>query len=258
MSTTDQAKSAPAQRVQFGFTEEQEQFRESVQRFLKDKSPATAVRRLMETDDGYDPAVWRALSNDLALPGIHLPEQYGGSGFGMAELCIVMEEFGRALLCAPYFSTAVLAANAIMNAGTKDQQASLLPDLASGARIATLALTELGGDWDPQRIELTAKPAADGYVLDGIKSYVTDGHLADLLIVAARTTGTSGSQGLALFTLNGQAPGVERHLLKTMDPTRKLARIDFRGARAQLLGTVDQGAPGYRTHARSSRHRPRQ
>jgi alkylation response protein AidB-like acyl-CoA dehydrogenase len=136
----------------------------------------------------------------------------------------------------------VLAANAIMNAGTSDQQASLLPDLASGARIATLALTELGGDWDPRAIELAAKPVADGYVLDGVKSYVTDGHLADLLIVAARTPGTSGRQGLALFTIDGKAPGIERHPLKSMDPTRKLARIDFRGAHARLLGTIDQGA----------------
>jgi alkylation response protein AidB-like acyl-CoA dehydrogenase len=242
MSSTEQAKSAPAQRVQFGFTDEQEQFRSAVQRFLKDKSPATAVRRLMETDQGYDPAVWRALSADLALPGIHIPEQYDGAGFGMVELCIVMEEFGRALLCAPYFSTAVLAANAIMNAGSEAQKASLLPALASGERLATLALTELNGEWDPRAIELTAKPADGGYRLDGVKSYVVDGHIADLLIVAARAPGTSGREGLALFTIEGNAAGVERRLLKSMDPTRKIARIDFHGAHAQPLGTPGDGA----------------
>ena len=95
----------------------------------------------MATAEGYDPAVWRQLSDELGLPGIHVPEQYGGAGFGMVELCVVMEELGRALLCAPYFSTAVLAANAIMNAGTEAQKSALLPDLAAGARLATLAVT---------------------------------------------------------------------------------------------------------------------
>src|SRR5260370_29085927 len=105
MSTSKESSSEPAQRIQFAFTEEQEQFRSALRRFLDDKSPTTEVRRLMETAEGYDPEVWRQLSNDLALPGIHLPERYGGAGFGMVELGIVMEELGRALLCAPYFST---------------------------------------------------------------------------------------------------------------------------------------------------------
>jgi len=178
----------------------------------------------------------------LALPGVHIPEQYGGAGFGMVELCIVAEELGRALLCAPYFSTAVLAANAILNAGTPEQKASLLPDLASGARLATLAVTELNGVWDPQAIALVATPAAGGYLLNGTKSYVVDGHLAELLVVAARLPATTGTEGLALFTLRGDSGGVERQRLESMDATRKLARIDFRGAHADLLGTLDNGA----------------
>jgi alkylation response protein AidB-like acyl-CoA dehydrogenase len=242
MSRTEQSRSVSARRVQFAFTDEQEQFRSAIRRFLNDKSPTTEVRRLMATAEGYDPAVWRQLSDELALPGIHIPEQYGGAGFGMVELCIVTEELGRALLCAPYFSTAVLAANAILNAGTEAQKASLLPDLASGARRATLAITELNGQWDPHSIELVATPAANGYRLDGTKSYVVDGHLADMLVVGARLPGTTGSEGLAPFTLDANTSGVERHLLESMDPTRKLARIDFRGAPAQLLGTLSNGA----------------
>src|SRR5271154_1250841 len=158
MSTSDESRVEPRRRIQFAFTDEQEQFRSAVRRFLKDRSPTTEVRRLMATAEGYDPAVWRQLSEDLALPGIHVPEQYGGAGFGMVELCIVNEELGRALLCAPYFSTAVLAANAIMNAGTGAQHANLLPSLASGARLATLAVTEPGGNWDPAGIATTAAP----------------------------------------------------------------------------------------------------
>ncbi len=160
----------------------------------------------------------------------------------MVELCIVTEELGRALLCAPYFSTAVLAANAILNSGTEAQKSALLPDIAKGARLATLAITELNGNWDPMGIEVVATPDADGYRLDGVKSYVVDGHVADLLIVAARAPKTVGDQGLAFFTLDANAGGVERRLLESMDPTRKLARIDFHGARANLLGNLDDGA----------------
>jgi len=242
MSTSDEVRSEPKRRVQFAFTDEQEQFRSAIQRFLKDRSPTTEVRRLMATAEGYDPAVWRQLSEELALPGIHIPEQYGGAGFGMVELGIVMEEMGRALLCAPYFSTAVLAANAIMNAGSEAQKAALLPDLASGARLATLAVTEPDGDWDPAGIKTVATPDADGYRLDGVKSYVVDGHVADLLIVAARIPGSAGREGLALFTIGAKAGGVERRLLESMDPTRKIARVDFRGAHANLLGKLDDGA----------------
>ena len=138
MSTSQESKVDRSRRAQFAFTNEQEQFRAAIRRFLSDKSPTTEVRRLMATAEGYDPAVWRQLSEDLALPGVHIPEQYGGAGFGMVELCIVTEELGRALLCAPYFSTAVLTANAIMNSGTEAQKAALLPDIAKGARLATL------------------------------------------------------------------------------------------------------------------------
>ena len=251
MSTAQEAKSSTARRPRFAFTDEQEQFRSTVRRFLDDKSPTTEVRKLMATDEGYDPAVWRMLSNDLGLPGIHIPEQCGGAGFGMVELGIVMEEFGRALLCAPYFSTAVLAANAILNAGSEAQKSKLLPDIASGARLAALAITELNGNWDPAAIELVATPDGDGHRLNGTKSYVVDGNVADLLIVAARRSGATGRDGLALFALDAKSSGVERIALQPMDPTRKIARIDFRGARAELLregaadaitSTLDQAA----------------
>jgi alkylation response protein AidB-like acyl-CoA dehydrogenase len=242
MSKSEESRSEPKRRIQFAFTDEQEQFRSAVRRFLNDKSPTTEVRRLMTTAEGYDPAVWRQLSEELALPGIHIPEQYGGAGFGMVELCIVAEEFGRALLCAPYFSTAVLAANAILNAGTDAQKSAFLPDIAKGARLATLPITESDGNWDPSSIKTVATRDADGFRLDGAKSYVVDGHIANLLIVAARAPGTTGLEGLALFTLDANASGVARRLLESMDPTRKIARIDFRGAHADLLGNLDDSA----------------
>ena len=245
MSVSDTSQGEPARRIQFAFTDEQEQFREAIRRFLQEKSPSTEVRRLMDTTEGYDPEIWRQLSEQLALPGVHIPEQYGGAGFGMVELCIVTEEMGRALLCAPYFSTAVLATNAILNAGTEAQQSSLLPDLASGARLAALAVTEPSGQWEPQSIELVATSSAEGYTLDGAKSYVVDGHVADLLVVAGRVAGTAGRDDhndLALFTVSADTAGVTRSLLPSMDPTRKLARIDFDGVQAQRLGDGEDGA----------------
>jgi alkylation response protein AidB-like acyl-CoA dehydrogenase len=242
MSVTDASKIEPARRIQFAFTDEQEQFRAAIRRFLQEKSPPTEVRRLMDTAAGYDPEIWRQLSEQLGLPGIHIPEQYGGAGFGMVELCIVTEEMGRALLCAPYFSTAVLATNAILNAGTEAQKLRLLPDLASGVRLAALAVTEPNGQWDPQAIEFVATPVAEGFLLEGAKSYVVDGHVADLLVVAGRVPGSAGGKGLALFTVSADAGGVDRRLLESMDATRKIARIDFHGAHAQLLGNVNDGA----------------
>jgi alkylation response protein AidB-like acyl-CoA dehydrogenase len=252
MNTSHQSTFAPARRIQFAFTDEQEQFRSAVRRFLNDKSPTTEVRRLMATAEGYDPAVWRQLSEGLALPGIHVSEQYGGAGFGMVELCIVTEELGRALLCAPYFSTAVLAANAILYAGTETQKSALLPEIAKGARLATLAIAEPDGDWNPAGIKMVATPVSDGYRLDGVKSFVVDGHVADLLIVAARTPKTTGLEGLALFTLDANTAGVERRLLESMDPTRKIARIDLRGAHAKLLGQLDGAEPILRTLDRAA------
>ena len=245
MSVSDTSQGEPARRIQFAFTDEQEQFREAIRRFLQEKSPSTEVRRLMDTTEGYDPEIWRQLSEQLALPGVHIPEQYGGAGFGMVELCIVTEEMGRALLCAPYFSTAVLATNAILNAGTEAQQSSLLPDLASGARLAALAVTEPSGQWEPQSIELVATSSAEGYTLDGAKSYVVDGHVADLLVVAGRVAGTAGRDDhndLALFTVSADTAGATRSLLPSMDPTRKLARIDFDGVQARRLGDGEDGA----------------
>lgn len=228
--------------MQFTFTDEQEQFRAIIQRFLTDKSPTTEVRRLMATEEGYDRDVWQALSSELGLPAIHIPEAYGGAGFGPVELCIVMEELGRHLLCAPYFATSVLAATAIMNAASPAEQADLLPRVASGDCIATLAFTEPNGRWDASGVELTAIAAGSNYLLHGTKSFVLDGQIADLLIVVARTPGSRDDSGLSFFQVAADAAGLSREKLSSMDATRKLARLTFVDTPASLLGELDQGA----------------
>ncbi len=226
--------------MKFSFSGEQEEFRSNLRRLLADVSPTKEVRRLMETDAGWERDGWRKLNETLGLTALRIPEAYGGHGFGFGELGIVLEEMGRALLCAPYFATAVLATGAIVNAGTDAQKQALLPDIALGETVATLASAEDSGLWEAAATTLVATPSGSGYRLDGHKSFVLDGHTADLIVVLARAPGTTGENGLSFFTVRGDAPGLERRLLKTMDSTRKLARLTFGGVEATLLG--QQGA----------------
>jgi alkylation response protein AidB-like acyl-CoA dehydrogenase len=227
--------------VNFAFSDEQDQLRDAVRKFLESKSPESEVRRLMETTEGYDPAVWSQMANELGLQGLHIPEEYGGQGFTWVELGIVLEEMGRALLCAPYFSTVVLAADAILNAGTDDQKSSLLPGIASGETIATLAFTEPNGKWDATGITLEASGPGDTATLTGTKMFVLDGHTADLIVVVARAAGTSGEDGISFYTVAGDAKGLTRTALATMDQTRKQAKLEFDGVEAQLLGALGSG-----------------
>ena len=227
--------------MNFAFSEEQDQLRDAVRKFLEAKSPETEVRRLMETTEGYDPAVWSQMANELGLQSLHIPEAYGGQGFTWVELGIVLEEQGRALLCAPYFSTVVLAANAILNAGTEDQKAALLPGIASGETIATLAFTEPSGKWDAAGITLEATPDGDGAKLTGTKMFVLDGHIANLIVVVARTAGSTGEDGISFYTVDGDAAGLTRTALATMDQTRKQAKLEFDGVQGTLLGTAGAG-----------------
>ena len=228
--------------MQFSFTAEQEEFRSVLRRFLEDKSPPTVVRRLMETEAGWDRASWRDLNQQLGLSAVHIPEAYGGQGFGFVELGIVLEEMGRALLCAPFFASTVLAATAIMNAGTEAQKRALLPPIADADCIATLAFTEPNGRWDTSGVETTATPDGGKFLLEGVKSFVLDGHTADLIVVLARRPGSTGDDGLSFFTLPGDAPGLARRPLKVLDPTRKQARLEFRAVEADLLGEEGGGA----------------
>jgi alkylation response protein AidB-like acyl-CoA dehydrogenase len=229
--------------MKFNFTDEQQEFRSVLRRFLEDKSPTTEVRRLMETDEGCDPEVWRQLSQELGLTAIHIPESYGGQGFGVGELAIAVEEMGRALLCAPYFASTVLAATAILKAGSEDQKQLMLPDIASGETVATLALAEESGAWDTSGVAMTATANGDKYTLEGTKSFVLDGCTAGVIVVVARKAGSSGDDGVSFFTAAGDAAGLERAQLNSMDPTRKLARLTFSGVEAELLGE-EGGAAG--------------
>jgi alkylation response protein AidB-like acyl-CoA dehydrogenase len=217
--------------MNFAFSEEQEELRRAVRRFLEDKSPMTEVRRLMETEDGYDPAVWEQMANQLGLQAITIPEEYGGAGFGYVELIVVLEEMGAALFGAPYFSTVGLAANCLLSSGDESAKKDYLPGVAAGETIATLALTEDSGRWDLDGITLQATKAGEGWSLEGHKMFVIDGHSAQLILVGART-----GAGVSLFAVDGSASGLTRTSLATMDQTRKQARLEFASTPARLIG----------------------
>jgi alkylation response protein AidB-like acyl-CoA dehydrogenase len=228
-----------------GVTEEQEELRASVRRFLAERAPISVVRELMETTDGLDVGVWRQAGEQLGLQGIAIPEQYGGAGFSFAEQAIVLEELGAALYGGPYLASAVLAATALLASPDEDARKRYLPGIASGATVATLAFTEEDGSWEPDAIRLAATPAqessADGWQLDGRKSFVLDGHTANLILVIARTGDT-----LSLFAIPAEAVqagpgGLTRTALPTLDQTRKLARLDFAAVPATLIGSVGDG-----------------
>jgi len=222
--------------VSLALTDEQEELRRTVRRFLDEKSPSSEVRRLMETQEGFDEAVWKQMAQELALQGIHIPEEYGGQGFSFVELGIVLGEMGGALLCAPFFSTVCLAAGAILAAGSEEQKAALLPRIASGETVATLALAEPAGRWDAEGIGMEATPDGDGYRLSGTKSYVTDGVTASLIVVAARSPGSAGTEGVGLFVVDGDADGLARTSLPVLDSTRKQAELTFTDVTARPLG----------------------
>jgi len=225
--------------MNFAFTEEQEELRSAVRRFLQEKSPETEVRRLMETEDGYDPAVWSQMADQLGLQSLIIPEEYGGSGFGYVELIVVLEEMGNVLLCAPFFSTVALATNALLTSGDEQAKKDLLPGLASGQTIGTLAITEDNGRWDFDGIALSARESGGTWTLDGHKSFVLDGHTANLILVVGRTPA-----GLSLFAVDADAPGLTRTPLPTMDQTRKQARLVFESTPARLIGTEGAAAEG--------------
>jgi alkylation response protein AidB-like acyl-CoA dehydrogenase len=222
--------------VNFAFSEEQEELRRIVRQFLDSKSPESVVRELMETETGYDESMWNQMGEQMGLQGLIIPEEFGGSGYSYIELIVVLEEMGRALLPAPYFSTVALATNALLHSGDDAAKKEFLPGIASGETIATVAFTEDNGRWDEQGITMQATKSGDGYTLSGSKMFVIDGHVANLLIVAAR-----GDNGVSLFAVPGDAEGVTRTPLATMDQTRKQAKVEFNNTPARLIGTEGGG-----------------
>jgi alkylation response protein AidB-like acyl-CoA dehydrogenase len=224
--------------MKLAMSPEQVELRESVRRFLAERAPLTRVRELMAADDdATDPLVWQAAGAQLGLPGIAIAEEYGGAGFSFAEQAIILEELGAALYTGPYLASAVLAANALLASSDEAAKTDLLPPIASGETIATLAFTEDDGSWDPEAARLAATKRGNGWVLDGHKSFVLDGYTASLLLVTGQADG-----GLSLFAVDGSADGLRRTPLAALDQTRKLARCEFSSVPARLVGSQGEAS----------------
>jgi alkylation response protein AidB-like acyl-CoA dehydrogenase len=217
-------------------TPEQQQLRDTVRRLFAATSPATEVRRLMATEQGWDPAVWGRLCTELDVPGLAVPEAYGGAGFGFTELGLVAEEAGRALFCGPLLSSAVLATRTVLALDDAAVAAELLPGLVAGARTATVALPR------PDTADaLTATAGGGGHRICGQVSFVLDGLTAGLLLTAVPVAG-----GTALVAVDGDAAGVHRQPQSTFDLTRKLATVRFEDAPGVLLGDGARAADAVR------------
>jgi alkylation response protein AidB-like acyl-CoA dehydrogenase len=232
--------------MNFGFSEEQEMLRDSARRFLETECPTTFVRKMMADETAHSGELWKKIAG-LGWLGILLPEEYGGAGGGFLDLVVILEEMGKALLPGPFFATALLGSTALLAGGSAAQKSELLPQVASGDLVLTLALAETSGRYDAAGVTLAAQTKGSDFVLSGEKLFVPDAHVADYMVVAARTAqGSTPEEGLSLFLVDSKAPGVSLTQLKTVDMTRRQCHVvlqDVAVPASQVIGEVNKGWP---------------
>ena len=225
-------------------TEEQSMLRDSARGLISDKAPVSHLRHLRDSKDatGFSRDLWKAFA-EMGFSGLLVPEEFGGSGLGCVEAGIVMQEIGRTLMPSPFLATAVLAASALSRGGSAAQKSEHLPKISAGSLLAALAIDE-GTKHRPLQTSLQAVRSGNGFKLNGAKSFVVDGHVADLLIVAARTAGNAGERaGLTLFLVDPKAKGIAIERTVMVD-SHNAARIDFDNVDVNadgVLGEMDQG-----------------
>jgi len=219
--------------MDFDFSADQKQLQSEVRRFLSERCTRDTVRAVLEGPQAHDGKLWQHLG-ELGYLGAAIPEEYGGTGAGYLELCVIAEELGRAVAPVPFASSICLAAELLLLAGTEEQKQAYLPDVASGKKIGTAAWVEGVGRARPGVVQATV---ANG-VLNGRKTAVADGEIADFAIVAARAG--QGSD-LSLYLVDLNAPGVTRTIVPSLDPTRTVAQIDFNAVAAEPLGQAGSG-----------------
>src|SRR6201997_2257420 len=208
-------------------TEEQSMLRDSARGLISDHAPVSHLRQLRDSRDatGFSRELWKTFA-EMGFAGLLVPENHGGSGLGCVEAGIVMEEIGRTLAPSPFLSTAVLAASALSRGGSAAQKSELLPKISAGELLAALAVDE-GTKHRPLQTKLQAARSGNGFKLNGSKAFVVDGHVADLLIVAARTAGSAGDRdGLTLFLVDPKTRGVAVERTVMVD-AHNAARINF-------------------------------
>lgn len=231
--------------MDLALSEEQEMLKRMARDFLTNECPKKLVRELEEDEKGYSPELWQKMA-ELGWMGLVLPEKHGGGGGSFLDLAVLLEEMGRACLPGPFFSTVILGALTIMEAGSEKQKQELLPPLAQGKLIATLALTEPSASYEPGAIAVKAVADKDEYVINGTKLFVSDAHIADWLICVTRTKeGAKPEKGITLFLVDAKSPGISYTLLKTI-ASDKQCEVVFNNVRVpkdNLLGKLDEGWP---------------
>ena len=222
--------------------EEQNMLKDAAKDFCSNSTPITQLRKLRDDKDenGFDKATWQQMV-ELGWAGITIPEEFGGLGFGFMGMGVVLEECGRTLTASPLYSTAVLGASAIIHGGSDEQKGGLLPQVAGGEMLLALAVEETPHH-NPYRAETKAEKTGDGYTVTGDKKFVLDGHVADKLVVVARTSGNSGDRdGITLILVDGSADGVSA-TRTIMADSRNAANISFNGAAGGIIGEEGKGA----------------
>jgi alkylation response protein AidB-like acyl-CoA dehydrogenase len=230
--------------MDIGFSEEQEMLRETARKFLDDECTTQFVRRLMATEEAITAEFWTKLAEQGWL-GILYSEEDGGSGLGLVDLVVLMEEIGRAVMPGPYPATVLLGGAAIAAAGSPAQRRECLPRIVAGEVKSTLAVTEPNARWDAAGITLAARETRGGFALSGTKMFVPDAHLADVLVVAARSRdGSTMEDGVSLFLVPREAAGLTIRRLPSVDETRKLCEVTLDNVAvpaSALLGELHQG-----------------
>jgi 3-oxocholest-4-en-26-oyl-CoA dehydrogenase beta subunit len=231
--------------MDLGLTEIQQMLKSSAREFLSQECPLTLVREMEEDQRGYTEELWRQIVS-LGWTGLVFPEQYGGTGGSFIDLAVLLEEMGRSLMPGPFFATAVLGGLTVLDAGSEEQKREIIPQICNGQLRMTLALTEPSATYEPWAVETTAVRRGDSYQLNGTKLFVPDAHVADLLLVAARTSsGPDPAQGITVFLVSGNSPGLSIAQLNTISSDRQCEVIldNVTVLAASVLGQVDQGWP---------------
>jgi len=232
--------------MDIGFSEEQELLRDTARKFLDAACTTKLVRERMATEAATTPEFWAQIAEQGWL-GINFAEDDGGIGLGLVDLVVLMEEMGRAVMPGPYLATVLLGGAAIREAGSPAQRQEYLPKIAGGSLKATLAAGEANPRWDASGIMMTAQATRGGFSLSGTKLFVPDAHLADLIVVAARTRdGSTMEDGVSLFAVAKDMPGLSISLMPSIDETRKLCEVRFANVavpQAGLLGELHRGWP---------------
>ncbi len=233
--------------IEYGLNEEQEMLKKMARDFFAKECPMTNVRKLMADETGFSPELWKKMS-ELGWLGLVFPEEYGGSGMSFRDMTILLEEMGRIVLPSPYISTLLMVGMPVLAFGTKEQKNELLPKIAKGEVVCTLAALEEDGDWWADSINLRADHRGDQYIINGIKLFVPDAKTANYMLVAARTKRTDNpEEGITLFLLDTKEVwGTLSTRLKTMDETRKQYELVFMNVPVpakNILGELHNGWP---------------